>query len=257
MKRVLSLSALILGSVFIGFGAPAFAGYQDSNAVKDWRWQQVAPLFPHTPGSRWVYALSGKWYANGGELHAEVKGTQHVPHLQQEALLIDESHPSGTPGTSPEVVPVLYYVREGYLVRDTAHIYSNPQRTSIVSTGNLGEAVASVLPLWLKNDGTDWQPVDVEHWGRASRLDIGYCFHPERETMAVKAGEYADCVRVEGTVARGDGSGYRYREWYAPGVGLVRSTTTDLLNGEVLLHKELVSFQSGPTKEHTSAPLDR
>jgi hypothetical protein len=186
-----------------------------------------------------------------------VKGTQHVPHLQQDALLIDEVHPSGTPGTSPEVVPVLYYAREGYLVRDTAYIYSNPQRTSLISTGNLGEAVAPILPLDLQKDGTDWQPVDDEHWGKASRLDVTSHFRSGKETVVVKAGTYPDCVKVEGTVTRGDGSGYRYQEWYAPGVGLVKSTTTDLLNGEVLLHKELVSFRSGPTKEHTNAPMDR
>jgi len=63
--------------------------------------------------------------------------------------------------------------------------------------------------------------------------------------VAVKAGEYKDCVPVEGTVNREDGSGYRYQEWYAPVVGLVKSTTTDLLKGEVLLHKELVSSHVG------------
>jgi hypothetical protein len=35
MKRVFSLSAVILGSALIGFGASAFAGQQDSNAVKE------------------------------------------------------------------------------------------------------------------------------------------------------------------------------------------------------------------------------
>jgi DUF3108-like len=113
------------------------------------------------------------------------------------------------------------------------------------------------LPLDLQKDGTDWQPVDDEYWGKASRLDVTSHFRSGKETVVVKAGTYPDCVKVEGTVTRGDGSGYRYQEWYAPGVGLVKSTTTDLLNGEVLLHKELMSFRSGPTKEHTNAPLDR
>jgi len=247
MKRVFSLTVVILGSALLGFGAPAVAGRQDANAVKEGRWQQVEPLFPHFPGSRWVYAVSGKWYANGGELHAEVKGTQHIPHLKQDALLIDETHPSAATAASPETMPVLYYFHEGYLVRDTAYIYSNPQRTSLISTDNLGEAAAPILPLDLKKDGTDWQPVDDEHWGKASRLDVTSHFRSEKETVAVSAGTYSDCVKVEGTVTRGDGSGYRYQEWYAPGVGLVKSTTTDLLNGEVLLHKELVSFHAGPS----------
>src|SRR5215203_2345472 len=249
MKRLHSLLTAVLAGVLTGLGAPAFAEHWDSGTVRDWRWEQIAPLFPHTSGSRWTYALSGKQYAHGGELQVEVKGTQHVPHLKQDALLIDESHASGIPGADPEVMPVLYYAREGYLVRDTAHIYSNPQRTSLMSTGNLGEAVVPILPLWRQVEGTDWKPVDEEHWGRAARLAIAYHVHPEkREMVTVKAGEYRDCVPVEGTVNRGDGSGYRYQEWYAPGVGLVKATTTDLQSGEVLVHKELVSFRSGLTK---------
>jgi hypothetical protein len=257
MKRLLG-SVLVVSSVFFGLSSLTLAESPDATATTDRWWEQVAPLFPHTSGSRWTYALSGKQYAHGGELQVEVKGTQHVPHLKQDALLIDESHASGIPGADPEVMPVLYYAREGYLVRDTAHIYSNPQRTSLMSTGNLGEAVVPILPLWRQVEGTDWKPVDEEHWGRAARLAIAYHVHPEkREMVTVKAGEYRDCVPVEGTVNRGDGSGYRYQEWYAPGVGLVKATTTDLQSGEVLVHKELVSFRSGLTKEHTNASLDR
>jgi len=159
----------------------------------------------------------------------EVKGQQHMPHLKQEMLLVEETHPPIATDTTPEILPVLYYPREGYLVRDTTHIYSNPQRTSLMSTGNLGEAVTPTLPLWRHNNGTDGKPVDEKHWAKTSKLNIAYHIHPKkRETVAVKAGEYKDCVPVEGTVNRGDGSGYRYQEWYAPGVGLVKSTTTDL-----------------------------
>jgi hypothetical protein len=68
--------------------------------------------------------------------------------------------------------------------------------------------------------------------------------HPEeREAVTTRVGEYKDCVPVEGRVNRGDGSGYRYQEWFASGVGLVKSVTTDLQIGLVLAQKELVSFQ--------------
>ena len=258
MKCLLGLSALVISSVFFGLNSLTLAESPDATATTDRWWEQVVPLFPHTSGKRWVYALSGKQYVNGGELHAEVKGQQPLPHLKQEALLVEETHPAAAADASPDIMPVLYYPREGYLVRDTSYIYSSPQRTSLISTGNLGEAVVPILPLWRQVEGTDWKPVDEEHWGRASGLAIAYRVHPEkRETVTVKAGEYRDCVPVEGTVNRGDGSGYRYQEWYAPGVGLVKATTTDLQSGEVLVHKELVSFRSGPTKEHTNAPLDR
>ena len=181
MKRLHSLFPMALAGVLAGLSSAAFAEHQDSSTTKDWRWEQIEPLFLHGPGTRWVYALSGKQYANDSELHVEVKGQQHVPHLKQEVLPVEETHPATATDTTPEILPVLYYPREGY---------------------------------------------------------IAYHIHPEkRETVAVKVGEYKDCAPVKGTVNRGDGSGYRYQEWYAPGVGLVKSTTTNLLNGEVLLHK--------------------
>ena len=193
---------------------------------------------------QWSYALSGQQYPNGGQLQVEVKGRQSFPHLKQDILLFDETHPATAAGAVSEIVPVLYYPRDGYLVQDSAHIYSNPQRTSLISTGNLGEAVSPVLPLWKQVDGTDWQSVDNEHWAKVANLAISYHVHPEkRETVTVKAGTYQDCVMITGTVSRGGGEGYRYQEWYAPHVGMVKSVTTDLKSGEVLALKELASFQ--------------
>ncbi len=159
----------------------------------------------------------------------EVKGQQHVPHLKQEALLVEETHPPIATDTTPEILPVLYYPREGYLVRDTTLFEPSTHQLNVHR--QLGRGGNADLTLVATHDGTDWKHVDEKHWAKASKLNIAYHIHPEkRETVAVKAGEYKDCVPVEGTVNRGDGSGYRYQEWYAPGVGLVKSTTTDLLN---------------------------
>jgi hypothetical protein len=253
MRQILTVPVAVLVSVVLKVENPALAEHQDVTAVKDWRWESIASLFPHTPGMRWVYTLSGAQYINGGELSVEIKGRQHHPQLQQEVLLVEETHPGAAVDASAEVAPVLYYPREGYLVRDTSYIYSNPQRTSLLSTGNLGEAVAPVLPLWRQVDGTDWSSVDAEHWGKASKLDVAYRVHPEkREIVTVKAGQYEDCVLVEGTVRRSEEDGYRYQEWYAPGVGLVQSTTSDLRSGKVLAHKELVSFQSTKAPDNKS-----
>lgn len=244
MKQLLQASLIVLSSLTLSVATPATADHEDPKAKNDWRWESLTPLFPHTPGMQWHYALSGKQHPTGGQLQVEVKGRQHIPHLQQDALLFDETHPVAAAGAVPEVVPVLYYPREGYLVRDTAHIYSNPQQTSLLSTGNLGEAVSPVLPLWKQVDGTDWQPVDNEHWAKVANLGISYHVHPEkREIVTVKAGTYQDCVMIDGTVSRGGGEGYRYQEWYAPNVGLVKSVITDLKSGEVLALKELVAFR--------------
>jgi hypothetical protein len=244
MKRIMQLSVTLMISLALSVSSSAIAERENAKAENTWQWENLTPLFPHTPGMRWSYVLSGKQHPNGGQLQVEVKGRQQVPHLKQEVLLFDETYLVAATGAVLEIVPVLYYPHEGYLVRDTAHIYSNPQRTTLMSTGNLGEAVSPVLPLWKHANGADWQPVDAEHWAKAANLTIAYHVHPEkREALTVKAGTYAECVKIDGTVSRGEGEGYRYQEWYAPNVGMVRSVTTDLKSGEVLSHKELVSFQ--------------
>jgi hypothetical protein len=165
-------SALVTAATFILVSSALANHAPTTDGGKGWRWEQLSSIFRHTPGIRWVYAVTGRPYPNGGELRVEVKGRQYLPHLKQDVLLKDEAHAATNGGAVTEVVPVLYYPRQGYLVRDTAHIYSNPQRTSLMSTGNLGEAAARVLPLWKHLDGTAWQPVDTEHWGTAANLRL-------------------------------------------------------------------------------------
>jgi hypothetical protein len=160
MKRLLGLSTFIVSSVFFGLSSLTLAESPDATATTDRWWEQVVPLFPHTSGKRWIYVLSGKQSVNSEELHAEVKGQTPLPHLKQEALLVEETHPAAVADASPDIMPVLYYPREGYLVRDTSYIYSNTQRTSLISTGNLGEVVRPILPLWRQVERTDWKPVD-------------------------------------------------------------------------------------------------
>ena len=212
-------------------------------------WQQVAPLFPHTPGSRWVYTLSGAWYDTPAELGVEAKGQQHIPHLQLHAVVLDEAHPGVTPTAPKDVLPVLYYPHEGYLVRNTNHVYGNNARTTLVSTGTIGESSAPVFPIDLagkgENQSAEWQEVWVGEWGEEAQLSTLYRFGPEQEPVVVKAGTYTGCLRVETKLVRASGRGFHYTEWYAPGVGMVKSTTTNLVSGKIVEQKELVAFQLG------------
>ena len=212
-------------------------------------WQQVATLFPHTPGSRWVYRLSGVWYDAEAELSVEVKGQQHIPHLQLNAMVLDEAHPGVAPTAPKDILPVLYYLHEGYLVRNTNHVYGNNERTILISTGTLGESFAPVFPLNLadksENRGEEWQEVRIGEWGDVSQLTTLYRFGSEPGPVVVKAGTYSDCLRVETKITRTSGRGFHYTEWYTPGVGMVKSTTTDLVSGKIVEQKELVAFQLG------------
>ena len=215
-------------------------------------WQKAATLFPHTPGSRWVYMLSGAWYDTQAELSVEVKGQQHIPRLQLEAVVLDEAHPGVTPTAPKDILPVLYYPYESYLVRNTNHVYGNNERTILISTGTIGESSAPVFPLDLvgegENQSAEWQEVQIGEWGEVSRLTTLYRFESEPEPVVVKAGTYTDCLRVETKITRTSGRGFHYTEWYTPGVGMVKSTTADLVSGRIVEQKELVTFQLGQGK---------
>lgn len=229
----------------------------DETAFPVSAWQQVAPLFPHTPGSRWIYRLSGAWYETEAELSVEVKGQHHVPHLQLDAVVLDEAHPGVTPTAPKDVLPVLYYPHEGYLVRNTNHVYGNNERTTLVSTGTIGESSAPVFPLDLigksENQNAEWQEAQIGEWGEEAQLSTLYRFGPEQEPVVVTAGTYTDCLRVETKITRTSGRGFHYTEWYAPGVGMVKSTTTNLVSGKVVEQKELVAFQFGQAETEQKA----
>ncbi len=212
-------------------------------------WQQVATLFPHRLGSRWVYRLSGAWYETEAELSVEVKGHQHIPRLQLNAMVLDEAHPGVTPTAPKDILPVLYYPHEGYLVRNTNHVYGNNERTILISTGTIGESFAPVLPLDFASRSAppsgEWQEVWVGEWGEEAQLSTLYRFGPEQKPVVVAAGAYTACLRMETKLVRTSGRGFHYTEWYAPGVGMVKSTTTDLMSEKIVEQKELVTFQLG------------
>lgn len=105
MKRILSvIESVIEGSLILGLSSFAFAGHEYGKEQQAWQWKHIESLFPHTPGSKWVYALSGKQHTHGGELQVEVKGLQFSAQLKKDVLLIDERHPSATSDTEPEIV---------------------------------------------------------------------------------------------------------------------------------------------------------
>ena len=76
----------------------------------------------------------------------EVKGQQHIPYLQRDVVILDEAHPGVTPTAPKDILPILYYFHEGYLVRNSNHAYGDNERTNLVSTGTIGESFAPVLP---------------------------------------------------------------------------------------------------------------
>lgn len=206
-------------------------------------WARLSRLFPHAPGSRWVYTLSGNWYAEPAELSMQVRGLKFIQPLQLEAVVIDEAHPGVMPTAPKDVLPVLYYPHRGYLVRNTNHVYGDNEHTTLVKAGSIGEASAPVLPLDPVPTGGGWHTVQAGEWGEMSQLDTEYRSQLETEPVVVEAGSYTDCLRVETRIKGVSGRGFQYTEWYAPGVGLVKMITTDLRNGEIVEQKDLQEYR--------------
>ena len=123
-------------------------------------------------------------------------------HLQRDAVILDEAHPGVTPTAPKDILPVLYYPHEGYLVRNSNHVYGNNDRTTLVSTGSLGESSAPVFPLDLvgksENQSEEWQEAQIGEWGEVSQLTTLYRFGSEPEPVVVKGRD------VHGLSAGGD-----------------------------------------------------
>ena len=134
----------------------------------------VKSYFPLRPGNRWTYELSGDWYKRPQHLVVEVKGLQAVPRLQKDVMVVDETHPGVDPKAPRDVLPVLYSSREGYLVRNTNHVYANDERSTMVATAIIGESFAPVLPMDLEKKSVGWKNMNMGRRATMSELDTQY-----------------------------------------------------------------------------------
>ena len=211
--------------------------------------------FPLHPGTLWVYEVRDSLGGVALE-RVLVRGLVHLGTQDADGYVVEESGGlAGEFALDVEWHPVVYYRHDRFLYKFSGVDYVEGQLREL----RLGEGEEKVLP----DD-------PAEHLEWHSDFDI---FRPDpgsryratttstairvRQELRVRAGTFASCLGVESKSQlesnephdRARLLGFRYLDWYAPGVGLVRSEVRSLEDGRLLTTLELVSFRDGRRRE--------
>jgi len=208
-----------------------------------------ADFFPLAPRSRWEYVISSRAGGDSFRFVATVRQDEFLAKDGRVCSIVDERYTDASAG---ERFPVVYCAEGGFLHR----VMSLEYRGGALEDNGLRSGEVKFLPTDLTH---------IHAWeGRtnAYRLSDGSGFDVEQyhqvasdpERVVVPAGEFPHCVRVETTAvhsaigADGEPIGprfvYYYSDWYAPGVGLVKTEQRNP-GAEVLATIELVTYEIG------------
>ncbi len=210
----------------------------------------AADFFPLTPGSRWEYVVTRR--TDGAPLHftAVVRATDFIGPHGHACRIVDERYGDRP---SDEPTPIVYCSEGGYLHRVMSLEYRGE---SLEDTG-LRSGELKFLPVNLgatsawEGRTNAYQLVD----GSGFEVRQLHQVYVQPEPVEVPAGRFERCARVETTAIHSatspDGGAvgprivYYYSDWYAPGVGLIRTEQRNATS-EVVATVELVSFRINP-----------
>lgn len=221
-----------------------------SGCVAADRRHHVAPTadyFPLNPSSHWEYVLNRGTESSPLRFDASVQATDFQGPSGHTCRIVDEHY-----GDRPahERAPIVYCSEGGFIHRVMSFEYRGE---SLEDTG-LRSGEVKFLPVNLTSTQT-WE-------GRTSayQLPDGSGFEVRQlhqvfvqgEPIEVPAGRFDHCARVETTAIHSatspDGSAvgprivYYYSDWYAPGVGLIRTEQRNAAS-DVVATIELVSYR--------------
>jgi hypothetical protein len=193
--------------------------------------------FPLVSGAHWRYKLALE--IGSTEIEVVARGDQPVEGLPGVAFVMDE-HAMGAESMGiAEVGPTAYVARDGFLCRYTGLDYLAPDRLKMLGE----EDPTRVMPLG--GMGSEWtnetrllqQPENggggrIKWTGRTRVLDA----------LEVPAGQFKDVLVVETEYwdpsLRPDGPLIAYEDFYARGVGLLRSVTNNARDGGVQMAEQ-------------------
>lgn len=207
----------------------------------------TADFFPLTPSSHWEYLVSRR--TDGAPLRfvATVQPDEFMGPHGHGCRIVDERY-----GDRPadERTPIVYCTEGGFLHRVMSLEYRGE---SLEDTG-LRSGELKFLPVNLGGTQTWEGRTNAYQLADGSGFEVRqlHQVYVQKEPVDVPAGHFERCVRVETTAIHSatapDGSAvgtrvvYYYSDWYAPGVGLIR-TEQRSATAEVLATVELVSYQ--------------
>ena len=190
-----------------------------------WPADPSAVFFPLKPNMMWMYRVQSKSQQREYVVTDTVVGEQYVPALKLTGAVVQEFYNLDRAGLRP----IVYTQKSGYLTRLSGLDYVKHQ----IEPPAWGRSIEEdFLPERLRPD-TIWQNKLFPYGTLPGGFDVAQSHKSftEGRTVAVPAGRYAGCIRIE-TLARYEGGAYAherhvlklaYEDWYAPNVGLVRT----------------------------------
>ena len=245
------------GTVVICAAALAFVCVAACKSVR-WQLGSGTDFFPLKPNFVWMYMVQSKSQRGSGRgryvVTDRVLGNEYVPALKMNGDVVEEFYNFAGGG----VRPILYYSKDGFITRMSGLDYEKKQ---------------IVIPVWGRSTEDNFLPLrlvpDLKWSNQLFPFGKGpgtfgivqeHRSFPETSEIVVPAGHFAGCIRVE-TSSHYQGGMYQYKnpsmsisyvDWYAPGVGLVRTIAHEGdINGDEMERVELIRFQS-PTKAAAS-----
>jgi hypothetical protein len=230
-----------------------------SSACKSEPWpaDPSAVFFPLKPNMMWIYKVQSKSQQRQYIVTDTVVGQQYVPALKLTGDVVQEFYNTDRAGLRP----IIYTQKDGYLTRLSGLDYVENKIQPPAWGRSTDE---NFLPQRLRPDRS-WENKLFPYGKLPGGFDLfqSHKSFVEKRLVAVPAGSYAGCIRIE-TLARYEGGAYSrrggvlklaYEDWYAPNVGLVRTVAYEGgPNGPEMERVELLRFATGekPTAPSTS-----
>ena len=206
----------------------------------------------------WIYGVEQPLRNVHTRMTVRVRGQRYITTLGQRCQVVDETYGGpdaamlGVQGETqdPQVHPIAYCLKDGFLYRALSLEYHGKE----VQEAGLGSGEERFLPDGLEQDFV-WDSVTTAYdLGGGTGYDVHQHHRavPEARVIEVPAGHFSGCVRVETVAVHGGRHQGKsepnpivlyYNDWYAPNVGLVRTTQSDRPgDGPPLAQIELLAY---------------
>lgn len=240
MKHLLLAGWLSISVLGAGCGAsvpPLASPFASSNG----------DFFPLEPGSIWIYEVTN---ARGDATlqRVLVRGPLWLETQRTTGTVVEESGGvAGEPSFDDAWQPIAYYRRGDFLYKYSGLGYAGSEIMEL----RLGEGEEIVLPAD-PSLHPEWESAfEVFSVGENGGFGLRASSRAEtmRDSVTVRAGRYRNCLRVSTETLsdgrEGDPLRFHYVDWYAPGIGLVKSIVTTSGEARPITTIELQSFRHG------------